>query len=196
MLEMAKMVVVLLALTTASGYSLAKLHKVTEGPIEAQELKFVKGPAIDVIFADRQNDPLAQRFSIADEEGERTFFVATIDGRTDYVAFESTAGVGFGGGIGVMVGVNVPENRIHGVEVTTHAETPGIGSKAKDDPTFVSQFKGRSIGGTFAVKADGGNVDAISGATVTSRGVSTGLTDASAMYKRLKPKIVEELDRF
>jgi electron transport complex protein RnfG len=49
---------------------------------------------------------------------------------------------------------------------------------------------------TFKVKADGGKVDALSGATVTSRGVASGLTDAALIYKRLKPQLVEKLKEF
>jgi len=192
MLEMVKMVVVLLFLTILSGGSLAKIHDVTKGEIESQELKFVKGPAILEIFKGAANDPINDRFKIADGKTERSFFIGQIDGRADYVAFEST-GTGFGGAIGVMVGVNVTDDQILGVGVTTHEETAGIGSKAKDDPAFVSQFRGQPIKGIFKVKADGGKVDAMSGATVTSRGVSAALNGASAIYERLKPEIVEEL---
>lgn len=190
--EMIKMVVVLLVLSIVSGYSLAALNDFTKDPIESQELKFVKGPAILEIFKDAGNDPINDRFKIIDGEVERSFFIGEIDGNADYVAFEST-GIGFGGTMGVMVGVNVTEDQILGVGVTTHEETAGIGSKAKSDPTFVLQFKGQSIDNVFKVKADGGKVDAISGATVTSRGVSVALTNASAIYKRLKPRIIEQL---
>jgi len=190
--EMIKMVVVLLSLSVLSGGSLAYLNDYTKDDIESQELKFVKGPAILGIFKAAGNDPISDRFKITDGESERSFFIGEIDGKADYVAFEGS-GTGFGGTMGVMVGVNVTDDRILGVGVTTHEETAGIGSKAKDDPTFVSQFRGQPIDGTFKVKADGGKVDAISGATVTSRGVSVALTDAGAVYRRLKPKIIEEL---
>ncbi len=190
--EMIKMVVVLLVLSILSGYSLAYLNDFTKDDIESQELKFVKGPAILEIFDEAENDPINDRFKITDGEVERSFFIGNIGGNTDYVAFESS-GIGFGGNLGVMVGVKVSEDRIHGVGVTTHEETAGIGSKAKDDPTFAAQFKGQSIGSAFQVKADGGKVDAISGATVTSRGVSAALTDASSIYSRLKPTIIEKI---
>jgi len=190
--EMIKMVVVLLVLSILSGYSLAYLNDYTKDDIESQELKFVKGPAILDIFDEAENDPINDRFKITDGKVERSFFIGNIGGKPDYVAFEST-GIGFGGNLGVMVWVKVSEDQIHGVGVTTHEETAGIGSKAKDDPTFVKQFKGQSINNAFQVKADGGKVDAISGATVTSRGVAAALTDASNIYSRLKPTIVEKM---
>jgi len=60
----------------------------------------------------------------------------------------------------------------------------------------VAQFTGKPMIETFKVKADGGKVDALSGATVTSRGVASGLTDAALIYKRLKPQLVEKLKEF
>jgi electron transport complex protein RnfG len=50
--------------------------------------------------------------------------------------------------------------------------------------------------GTFKVKPDGGQVDALSGATVTSRGVSAALTQAVQIYDRLKPEVKEKLSGF
>ena len=75
-------------------------------------------------------------------------------------------------------------------------ETPGVGARAKTDLTFVSQFKGQPLIAEFKVKADGGKVDAISGATLTSRGISAALTDAGKLYKRLKPQIAEKTKGF
>jgi len=192
MFEMIKMVVVLGVLGLLSGGSLAYIHNSTKDQIESQELKFVKGPAIMEIFKNVENNPIEDRFKIIDSGKEKSFFIGKTDGKADYVAFESS-GVGFGGDIGVMIGVNVTDDQIVGVEVTTHAETPGIGARAKTDQSFVSQFKGFILKDTFKVKADGGQVDAMSGATVTSRAISTALTDASAYYQQNKSKIVEQL---
>ena len=66
-------------------------------------------------------------------------------------------------------------------------------SRAKDDPTFASQFKGKSILEPLKVKADGGDVDALSGATMTSRGICAALMDASDIYKRLKSDIKKNI---
>jgi electron transport complex protein RnfG len=121
--------------------------------------------------------------------------VGVFNGQADTVAFESSGG-GFGGDIGIMVGVNLKDDKIIGVGVTTHSETPGVGSKAKSDPKFVSQFKDLPLEGIFQVKADGGQVDAMSGATVTSRGVSLAMTEAAKAYEALKPQIAEKLKSF
>jgi electron transport complex protein RnfG len=80
--------------------------------------------------------------------------------------------------------------------VTTHSETPGLGATAKDDPGFVSQFKGLPIEETFKVTNDGGKVNAMSGATITSRAVCAAATEAGSIYQKLKPQLSEKLKEF
>lgn len=189
------MVVVLTVLSSFSGGLLAAIRNETMEKIEYQQLKFVKGPAIRAILEGSSNDPITDRFKVPYGEAEKSFFVGVFDGKAETVAFESSGG-GFGGDIGVMVGVSLKDDSIVGVGVTTHSETPGVGSKAKSDPKFVGQFKGQTLKDSFKVKTDGGQVDALSGATVTSRGVSLALTDAVKVYQELKPQIAEQLKRF
>ena len=105
------------------------------------------------------------------------------------VAFESY-GQGFDGAIGVIVAVNVKTDAIVGVGITTHSETPGVGSRAKTDLSFVNQFKGIPLKAPFKVASDGGTINAISGATVTSKGVCAAVTDLAEIYSRLKSQIV------
>ncbi len=195
MREMIKMIVVLTVLSSFSGGLLAALRNGTMDKIEIQQLTFVKGPAIMAILDGASNDPIVDRFKIEDQGIERNFFIGVFDGKAGSVAFESS-GKGFGGDIGIMVGVNTSDDKILGVGVTTHSETPGVGAKAKTDPAFTAQFKDKPLAGAFQVKGDGGQVDALSGATVTSRGVSGALTEAGAIYQRLKPQIVEKLQAF
>jgi len=195
MREMIKMIVVLTILSSFSGGLLAAIRNGTKDKIEVQQLTFVKGPAIMAILDGASNDPIVDRFKIEDQGVERNFFIGVFDGKAASVAFEGS-GKGFGGDIGIMVGVNTSDDNIVGVGITTHSETPGVGSKAKTDPDFTAQFKDKPLKGAFQVKSDGGQVDALSGATVTSRGVSVALTDAGAVYQRLKPQIVEKLKAF
>ncbi len=195
MREMIKMVVVLTVLSSASGLLLASVRNGNLERIEYQQLKFVRGPAIRTILEGASNDPLVDRFKLKDAETVRSFFVGVFDGKPDTVAFESV-GKGYGGKIGVMVGVKITNDKIAGVSVTTHSETPGVGSRAKTDPSFVAQFKGLSLIDSFKVKGDGGKVDALSGATLTSRGISAALTQAVQIYERLKPQLTEKLKTF
>jgi electron transport complex protein RnfG len=190
--EMIKMVVVLTFLSVVSGGALAYVQKNTTPLIEDNKLQFVKGPAIKSILAGTSNNPVSDRFTIEQGEKKDLFFVGKYDGTPKAVAFESF-GKGFGGDVYIVLGVDLDTDKLTGVRVTTMQETPGVGARAKTDPTFVSQFKGQTLEGTFKVKADGGQVDAIGGATITSRAVSMALTDASKLYHELKPQIVEKV---
>jgi len=195
MREMIKMVVVLTILSFFSGGVLAYIRNNTQERIENQVLEFVKGPAIRAIFEGAGNNPIADRFTFKDGDIERTFFVGVFDGEPRGVAFE-TAGKGYGGDVGLMVGIDVKNNKLMGVGVTTHAETPGMGAKAKSDPSFTAQFMGLALEQPIAVTMDGGSISAISGATITSRAVSSAATDADKIYQKLKTQIADKLKEF
>jgi len=192
MRDMLKLILSVLIFSAFSGGLLATLNNGLKERIQYQELKYVKGPTLKEIMAGASNDPLEDRFTIKDQSGEINFFVGEFDGKRNTVAFE-TFGKGFGGDIGVIVAINVDKDDIAGVGVTTNSETPGVGSRTKTDPAFRDQFKGMSLDSTFKVKADGGDVDALSGATESSRGVSSAVSQAVGIYKRLKDEIVTKL---
>jgi electron transport complex protein RnfG len=71
-----------------------------------------------------------------------------------------------------------------------------MGAKAKSDPNFVSQFQELALEEPYKVTADGGSINALSGATITSRAVSAAATNASEIYQKLKPQIDEKLKGF
>jgi electron transport complex protein RnfG len=189
--EMIKMVVVLTILSSLSGGVLAYVKESTQEKIEMQVLQLVKGPAIKAIFKDASNDPVTDRFSIEDEGTKHDVFVAKIDGK-DMIAFE-TYGKGYGGDVGLVVGIDTSEDKIYGVGVTTHSETAGLGSKAKEDPKFAAQFAGVDAKGPIEV---GNPISALSGATITSKAVCSAASEAGEIYARLKPQIEKELQAF
>jgi H+/Na+-translocating ferredoxin:NAD+ oxidoreductase subunit G len=191
MREMLKLFLVVTLFGALSGGLLAGVRAGTKERIEYQQIKFIKGPAIQEIMKGCSNDPLSTRFKVKDGKEERSFFVGVFDGKPNTVAFE-TSGKGYGGDIGVVVAVNIENDQIAGVGVTTHRETPGVGSRAKTDVKFAAQFKGQPIGEPFKVKADGGKIDALSGATVSSRGVCGAVVSSGEIYRRLKSSIVEK----
>jgi len=195
MREMLKMVMVLTILSFFSGGLLAYIRNGTQERIDNQVLEFVKGPAIRTIFEGAGNNPIADRFTLKDGDVERTFFVGVFDGEPRGVAFETT-GKGYVGDVGLMIGIDVKDNKLMGAEVTTHAETPGMGAKAKSDPSFVSQFKDLTLKEPFKVTTDGGSINAISGATITSRAVSAAATEAGEIYQKLKSQIDDKLKDF
>jgi len=195
MREMVLMVVVLLVMSIASGGLLAFLNNNYKEAIEINELDFVKGPAIKSIFKGSTNNPLADRFKIKNGNTDQIFFVGKFDGKAESIAFETIVN-GFADKIGVLIGINTAEDKIIGVAVTTHKETKGLGSKAKDDPDFVAQFKDLMISDSIKVSSDGGQINAISGATITSRAVCDATSEAGKAYKQLKPQLEEKLKEF
>ncbi len=175
-----------------SGGLLAAVKNGTQERIEYQQLLFVKGPVLKTIFKGASNDPLADRFKVKKEKTDVNCFVGEFGGKKNAVAIEGF-GKGFGGDIGVLVAINVETDQIIAIGVTTHSETPGLGSKAKDDPAFSAQFKGKPVSDPFKVKAEGGKIDALSGATVSSRGVCSAVLSAAETYQKIKPAILQRL---
>lgn len=88
---------------------------------------------------------------------------------------------GFGGNLDMMVGVDASQT-VTGVSIISHSETSGLGANATDE-TWRSQFQGKS--GVLAVTKDGGEINAITGATITSRAVTSGVNAALAAVASL-----------
>ena len=88
---------------------------------------------------------------------------------------------GFDNTITMMVGVDF-EGKVLGISVVSHTETAGLGAVAAENTSkgedFRSQFVGKS--GSVAVRKDGGDLDAITGATITSRAICVGVNAALA----------------
>ena len=190
--EMIKMVVVLTVLSVVSGGSLSWLKDFAGPKIENQVMNLVKGPAIRNILSEADNDPVEDRFKIQDGEEEKNVFVGVFGGSADTVVMEAAAN-GYGDKVGMVVAINMAEETLRGIAVTTHKETPGLGAMAKDDPNFAAQFIGQSITAPFGVTNDGGSISALSGATITSRAVCNGVNAAVESYNKLKPQLEEQI---
>ncbi|MBE6975300.1 MAG: RnfABCDGE type electron transport complex subunit G [Ruminococcaceae bacterium] len=95
------------------------------------------------------------------------------------------APVGFDGEITMMVGIG-PDGKVLGISIINQTETAGLGAvcaaKNSAGQAFRDQFIGMS--GTLAVEKDGGEVDAITSATITSRAVTEGVNAALACVAR------------
>ena len=109
---------------------------------------------------------------------DSTILEAYKAGDAAYVFRVAPAG-SFGGGLEIMVGVSKDGSNytVSGVEIVQSNETSGLGANAKK-PAFREQFVGKS--GEVKVTKDGGEIDALTGATITSRAVSAGVTSALA----------------
>lgn len=93
---------------------------------------------------------------------------------------------GFAGVISMMVGVDKAGN-VLGVSIISHAETASLGAVAAEKTSKGEAFRGQYVGqsGTLAVTADGGTIDSITGATITSRAVTAGVNAAIACAAQL-----------
>ena len=90
--------------------------------------------------------------------------------------------VGFGGAIDMMVGIDF-EGSVTGISIISHAETASLGANCTRED-FRSQFVGANE--DLSVTKDGGTIDALTGATVTSRAVTSGVNIALAFVKEVQ----------
>lgn len=94
---------------------------------------------------------------------------------------------GYGGSIEMLVGID-KNGKITGIKIISHNETPGLGAKATE-PSWQSQFKGKGPDALMVVKhppsKDKNEVQAITGATITSRAVTKGVNEALREFKEL-----------
>ena len=93
---------------------------------------------------------------------------------------------GFDNTITMMVGVGF-DGKVVGISVVSHTETAGLGAVAAAKTSAGESFRGQFVGtsGTVAVTKDGGTLDAITGATITSRAVCAGVNAALALVENL-----------
>ena len=96
----------------------------------------------------------------------------------------NVAPVGFGGPIAIKVGFDI-NGVIYNTKVLSQAETPGLGAKCVE-PSFSEQFKGwNPAEKKLSVKKDGGDVDAITASTITSRAYADGLLLATKVFQAI-----------
>jgi electron transport complex protein RnfG len=186
MKEMIKMILVLSLICTLSGLTLATVRQATAPRIEEQVLTYVQGPALNQIFTDYDNNPVQDRKTFDLSSGPVTVFPAKKDGKLTGVAFE-TFGKGYGGPIGIMVGFSTDGSKLEGIGVTTLKETPGLGQRIVE-PEFRDQFRNHTTK-SVALSKNGGDIAAVSGATISSTGTVAAVNDAIKIFQQIKDKL-------
>lgn len=194
MRELLRMVIVLTVICGCSGLVLSFTNQATSEQRENQLLTYVQGPSIQAALAGREydNDPIQDRLSLdlgKDDKGdplEMTVFPARKDGEIVGLAYASS-GMGYGGEIGVMVAFD-RDGKLSGIGIMTHSETPGLGARIQE-PGFTEQFRGLDIKEGVKLSQDGGRINGISGASLSSKGVASAVDKAAAMF----PKVIEEV---
>ena len=106
---------------------------------------------------------------------------AVLCGEEGYTA-EGTCKDGYGGNITLMVGFKKDKKTVISYKVLAASETPGLGMKLKT-PEFADQFAGKD-GRALKVKKDGGEIEAITSATITSRAVCKAIADAQSKLSK------------
>lgn len=114
------------------------------------------------------------------EKNREAAKAAVLCGEEGYTA-EGTCRDGYGGDIVLMVGFKKDKKTVISYKVLAASETPGLGMKLKT-PEFADQFKGKD-GTALKVKKDGGTIEAITSATITSRAVCKAIADAQSKLK-------------
>ncbi len=185
------MVLVLMITTGFWGGALSLVKKATEKQIEYQRIKNIKAPAIKktLIVVSYDNDPVKDRIKVEIGKDKRrkpiyrNIFLAKKNNKIVAVVIE-----GFGSGykdkIGVMVSILLPEEKIGSIAITTHSETPGVGTRVMESKEFMNQFKSKPI--TVNFTPTGGVIKAVSGATYTSNGIMLAVQNAVDVYKKVK----------
>ncbi len=181
------MTLVLTGVVVIMGAILAYVNDLTSGPINAQKEKALADGIKAVMVSDNiivsHTDTVKQNDAKGKELTYIIYQTKDAQGQDLGAAVESTTG-GFGGDLKVLVGFN-PEGTILGYTLLEHAETPGLGAKA--DKWFQKGEKGDIIGKNPAealtVSKDGGQVDAITASTITSRAFLLAVNNAYTAYK-------------
>ena len=181
------MVLVLTGVAVVMGAVLAYVNHLTEGPIAEQKTKALADGIKTVMVCDdlivTNTDTLRQNDAKGKEMTYIIYQAQDNKGQELGAAVESITN-GFGGNLKVLVGFDL-DGKILGYTLLEHAETPGLGAKA--DKWFQKGEKGDIIGKSpqepLTVSKDGGQVDAITASTITSRAFLLAVNNAYNAYK-------------
>ena len=185
--KIVKNTLILTMITLVAGLGLGLVYEVTKAPI-AQAQETAKKEAWQMVFPEAdindfeqvELDEKAAGKALADMGVNGTIDEACTVGDMGYVV-TATDKDGFGGSIKVTVGIT-SDGTVNGVSILSINETAGLGMKAAE-PAFYGQYEGKQTE-KFVVSKDGGDgepIDALSGATITSRSV-TGAVNAALGY--------------
>ncbi|AOY76844.1 RnfABCDGE type electron transport complex subunit G [Clostridium formicaceticum] len=185
MREIVKLGIILLVITAVAGLILGFTNDVTQGIIQQRAME-------ETIEAMRALLPEADDFQGIEDENvlNRDLIVEAYEGTKEgnVVGYAvKVAPQGYGGTVELLVGIS-SEGRITGVKVGDHSETPGLGSKIAD-AAFIDQFIDKGTEDEFIVTKGGEAGDeyiqAVSGATVSSRAAVSGVNSARSLFEEV-----------
>mgnify|MGYP003288464932 FL=1 len=176
------MVICLFAICVVCSSLLAGVYALTKAPIDAAAKAKNEAAIMEVLPTSAVT---IEEERTVDFEGASYAYNLAYDEQGNTVGCAiNVAPVGFGGPIAIKVGFDV-NGVIWNTKVLSQAETPGLGAKCVE-PSFSEQFKGFDPAAKkLAVKKDGGDVDAITASTITSRAYADGLALAVKVFQAI-----------
>lgn len=170
-----------------AGAILGAMYQVTKEPIERQARE-AQIAAIREVAPPFDNDPEAQADTVTVGDNVCIVYPARENGRLVGAAVKGRTMEGFGGEIVLMVGFTA-DGTVRDYRVLQQAETPGLGSKMETwfrDPTAARSVIDRNPAtSNFTVSKDGGDIDAITAATISSRAFLGVMRDAYEAYRSM-----------
>lgn len=196
MKDILKLVIALTLITAGAGTILALVEESTREPIaEQRRLETVR--ALQAVLPEIDNQPDGDTVKLLlgkDKRGRdvlRTFYRGRHENSLVGIAFKVTAPDGYSGNIDIMVGIR-PDGTIVGIEILTHAETPGLGDKI-ELPSFKDQFQTKTLDNIdWRVKKDGGEFDQITGATISPRAVVKAVHAGLIFFNEHRTEVIGE----
>lgn len=194
MKDIIRLLLALTLIASIAGLILSQVEMATREPIKEQRrLQMLK--ALAAVLPAFDNSPDTDTVTLengVDKKGkpvEVTFYRGRKREVLVGTAFKVVAPDGYSGNIFVMVGV-APNDQIIGIEILTHAETPGLGSKISE-AWFKDQFKGKGLDNAdWRVKKDGGQFDQITGATISPRAIVGAVKKGLEFYSEHMTEIL------
>ena len=185
------MVISLTFISVAVAGLLAFVYVQTKEPI-AQAAKQKQEKAIREVTPEFNNNPAEEKFQVKiDDNDALTVFPAKWNGKLVGIAVETSTKKGFSGEIKIMVGFD-NDGVIKNYSVLKHAETPGLGAKMQEWFSNTERPNqsviNRKWNNNIKVKKDGGEIDAITAATITSRAFIDAVNRAYEAYKKVMEK--------
>ena len=178
------MTIALFVITAVAGFFMAAVYSVTKEPIAISQKAKINN-AIKMVVPEFET---ITETVLMPEDGTDSIRIHRLLKGTENsgVAVETYTDKGFSGRFTLMVGFT-PEGSISSIEVLEHKETPGLGTKMAL-PAFKDQFKGLKIAdlpdGKLKVKKDGGSIDAITAATISSRAFCDAVNRAHQTHRK------------
>lgn len=177
-----------------SGGLIGLMYSVTKEPIE-KAMAESQTAAISQVLPEHDNNPEAESENIDAAGKTFTLYPARLDGRIVGAAVRGTSMDGFSGEVTIISGFNAAGD-VTDYKVLTQAETPGLGAKMEEwfrDPSGARSIIGKSPGKVnFRPSKDGGDIDGITAATISSRAFLNIVREAYSAYMAYKGVPVEQ----